>query len=106
MPRCAGSRQRAAEVAGNLSGRRKVPATSHVSGDLGGISLEPVADDMEWERWHAGAMCGRYVMARAVGDLLADPDRAAEMGRAGRDWVVDEWQWRTKAQRLSQLLAG
>jgi phosphatidylinositol alpha-1,6-mannosyltransferase len=42
----------------------------------------------------------------AVGDLLADPDRAAKMGRAGRDWVIDEWQWRTKAQRLSQLLAG
>ncbi|KAA0092391.1 glycosyltransferase family 1 protein [Mycolicibacterium sp. P1-18] len=42
----------------------------------------------------------------AVGDLLSDPDRAAEMGRAGRDWVVDEWQWRTKARRLSQLLGS
>lgn len=29
-------------------------------------------------RWHAGAMCGRYVMARAVGDLLAEFDAELE----------------------------
>lgn len=29
-------------------------------------------------RWHAGAMCGRYVMARAVGDLLAEFDAQLE----------------------------
>ena len=29
-------------------------------------------------RWHAGAMCGRYVMARAVGDLLAEFDAGLE----------------------------
>ena len=33
-------------------------------------------------------------IAAAVGDLLADPDRAAAMGAAGRRWVVDNWQWR------------
>jgi phosphatidylinositol alpha-1,6-mannosyltransferase len=42
----------------------------------------------------------------AVGDLLADPARAAQMGAAGRRWVVDNWQWRTKAQRLGELLTG
>jgi phosphatidylinositol alpha-1,6-mannosyltransferase len=50
--------------------------------------------------WDVGAI------AAAVGDLLADPDRAAAMGRAGRDWAVDNWQWRTKAERLSELLSG
>jgi phosphatidylinositol alpha-1,6-mannosyltransferase len=50
--------------------------------------------------WDVGAI------AAAVGDLLADPDRAAAMGAAGRDWVVDNWQWRTKAERLSKLLTG
>jgi phosphatidylinositol alpha-1,6-mannosyltransferase len=45
-------------------------------------------------------------IAVAVGDLLADPDRAARMGAAGRRWVVDNWQWRTKAQRLGELLTG
>jgi phosphatidylinositol alpha-1,6-mannosyltransferase len=50
--------------------------------------------------WDVGAI------AAAVGDLLADPDRAAAMGAAGREWVVDNWQWRTKAERLSELLTG
>ncbi|MDT5189417.1 MAG: phosphatidyl-myo-inositol dimannoside synthase [Mycobacterium sp.] len=50
--------------------------------------------------WDVGAI------AAAVGDLLADPDRAAHIGAAGRRWVVDNWQWRTKAQRLGELLTG
>jgi phosphatidylinositol alpha-1,6-mannosyltransferase len=50
--------------------------------------------------WDVGAI------AAAVGDLLADPNRAARMGAAGRRWVVDNWQWRTKAQRLGELLTG
>jgi phosphatidyl-myo-inositol dimannoside synthase len=45
-------------------------------------------------------------IAVAVGDLLADPDRAAQMGAAGRRWVVENWQWRTKSQRLGELLTG
>ncbi|MCP9276443.1 glycosyltransferase family 4 protein [Mycolicibacterium arenosum] len=48
--------------------------------------------------WDVGAVTA------AVGDLLADPARAAAMGAAGRQWVVDEWQWKYKAQRLSRLL--
>jgi phosphatidyl-myo-inositol dimannoside synthase len=48
--------------------------------------------------WDVGAI------AASVGDLLADPDRAARMGEAGRRWVVDNWQWSSKAQRLAELL--
>ena len=50
--------------------------------------------------WDVGAI------AAAVGDVLADPDRAVRMGAAGRRWVVDNWQWRYKAQRLGELLSG
>ena len=50
--------------------------------------------------WDVGAV------AAAVSDILADPDRAAQMGAAGRRWVVDNWQWRTQAKRLAELLAG
>jgi len=50
--------------------------------------------------WDVGAI------AAAIGDLLADPQRAAAMGAAGRQWVVENWQWRTKARRLSELLTG
>lgn len=48
--------------------------------------------------WDVGAI------ASSVSDLLADPDRAARMGAAGRRWVVDNWQWRTQAERLAALL--
>ncbi|MCV7221384.1 glycosyltransferase family 4 protein [Mycolicibacterium elephantis] len=48
--------------------------------------------------WDVGAI------AAAVGDLLAEPDRAARMGAAGRRWVLDNWQWRTQARRLAALL--
>jgi phosphatidyl-myo-inositol dimannoside synthase len=50
--------------------------------------------------WDVGAI------AAAVGDVLADPDRAVRMGAAGRRWVVDNWQWRFKAHRLGELLSG
>lgn len=41
----------------------------------------------------------------AVGDLLADPDRAATMGAAGRAWVEQHWRWDVLAARLRHLLA-
>lgn len=40
----------------------------------------------------------------AVSELLADPDRAAAMGAAGRDWVSTHWRWDTLAARLAELL--
>ncbi|HTH83863.1 glycosyltransferase family 4 protein, partial [Mycobacterium sp.] len=48
--------------------------------------------------WDVGAI------AASVGELLADPDRAARMGTAGRRWVVDKWQWSTQAEKLARLL--
>ena len=48
--------------------------------------------------WDVGAI------AASVADLLADPDRAARMGAAGRRWVLDNWQWHTQAERLAGLL--
>lgn len=43
-------------------------------------------------------------VATAVSDILADPERRAAMGAAGRRWVVENWQWRTQAARLADLL--
>jgi phosphatidyl-myo-inositol dimannoside synthase len=48
--------------------------------------------------WDVGAI------AASVSNLLADPDRAARMGKAGRRWVVDNWQWSTQAEKLARLL--
>jgi phosphatidylinositol alpha-1,6-mannosyltransferase len=51
---------------------------------------------------------GRAVadVAAAVSSLLADPARAAAMGRAGRAWVDREWRWDVLAARLRASLAG
>ena len=45
-------------------------------------------------------------VADEVAGLLADPDRARAMGRAGREWVEGEWRWDVLAARLRGLLAG
>jgi phosphatidyl-myo-inositol dimannoside synthase len=45
-------------------------------------------------------------VADAVGKLLADRDRAAAMGAAGREWVASQWRWDTLATRLGDLLRG
>ncbi|HEX6356298.1 glycosyltransferase family 4 protein [Actinophytocola sp.] len=45
-------------------------------------------------------------IAKSVGDLLADPTMATEMGEAGRRWVSRHWQWEDIAARLTKLLDG
>jgi len=45
-------------------------------------------------------------IATAVGGLLADPDRAAQMGAAGREWAGTHWRWDGLAQRLQNLIDG
>ena len=45
-------------------------------------------------------------IATAVSEILADPERGAQMGAAGRRWAVDRWQWRYQAARLRALLSG
>jgi phosphatidylinositol alpha-1,6-mannosyltransferase len=51
---------------------------------------------------------GRSVrqIADAVSELLADPDRAAAMGAAGRKWITAQWRWDDLAGRLSDLIRG
>lgn len=45
-------------------------------------------------------------IATKVGDLLADPTWATEMGEAGRRWVSRHWRWEDIAHRLTRLLDG
>ena len=42
----------------------------------------------------------------AVAELLADPEQAAKLGQAGRDWMCGAWRWEQRAERLSELLRG
>lgn len=45
----------------------------------------------------------REVSASAI-ELLGDPVRAVEMGRAGRDWVERDWTWRHVHDTVARLL--
>jgi phosphatidylinositol alpha-1,6-mannosyltransferase len=45
-------------------------------------------------------------IAAAVSGVLADPDAAAAMGAAGRQWAVQHWQWSAQGARLQRLLSG
>jgi phosphatidylinositol alpha-1,6-mannosyltransferase len=45
-------------------------------------------------------------IAETLADLLADPERAAKMGAAGRDWMRADWRWADRARRLAELLNG
>ncbi|MQA16379.1 MAG: glycosyltransferase [Pseudonocardiaceae bacterium] len=51
---------------------------------------------------------GREVaaVARGVAALLADPDRAALMGAAGRAWMQQDWDWARRAERMAGWLDG
>ena len=42
-------------------------------------------------------------LAAAVNELVRDPDRAAAMGRAGRQRAIDEFGWDVAAQRTVDL---
>ena len=42
-------------------------------------------------------------VARAINELLADPVKAKAMGRRGRQWIIDEWEWRHWSARFNAL---
>ena len=42
-------------------------------------------------------------VADAVKELLRNPGRAKEMGKRGRQWIVDEWEWRHWSQKFNEL---
>jgi phosphatidylinositol alpha-1,6-mannosyltransferase len=42
----------------------------------------------------------------ALTGLLSDPDRAATMGAAGREWMLRDWAFPALVQRLRGFLDG
>lgn len=72
-----------------------------VAGDSGG------APETVREGKTGHVVDGRDVanLARRIAALLADPDRAAALGRAGREWMRTEWGWDRPAARLRAWLS-
>lgn len=73
-----------------------------VAGDAGG------ARETVRPRETGDLVNGRDLVAvsAALVTLLADPARAAVMGQRGREWMLQDWDWRRRADRLAALLGG
>lgn len=71
-----------------------------VAGDSGG------APDAVRNNETGFVVRGRDIAAIAdrVAQLLEDQNLARRMGAAGREWVVDEWQWDDLAAHMTKLL--
>ncbi|HVU73518.1 MAG TPA: glycosyltransferase family 4 protein [Mycobacteriales bacterium] len=98
------SRRRGLEVEGLGIVYLEAAATglSVVAGDSGGApdAVLPEQTGVVVDGTDLGAI------TRAVGDLLADPDRAAAMGAAGRAWTERAWTWSILGARWRAILSG
>jgi phosphatidylinositol alpha-1,6-mannosyltransferase len=45
-------------------------------------------------------------IADAICELLANPERAKQMGAAGRDWVINNWQISSWSEKFNKVLIG
>ena len=45
-------------------------------------------------------------IAEAICELLANPERAKQMGADGRDWVIKNWQLSTWSEKFNKVLIG
>ncbi len=70
---------------------------------VGGLSGGAPDAVLEGETGFAVDGLNPIAVASAVNQLLADPDRAKEMGRRGRQWIIDEWEWRHWSARFNSL---
>jgi phosphatidylinositol alpha-1,6-mannosyltransferase len=73
-----------------------------VVGDAGG-ARETVRPGKTGELVNGRDVAG---VADALVSLLADPERAAAMGQRGREWMLQDWDWSRRADRLAALLGG
>jgi phosphatidyl-myo-inositol dimannoside synthase len=53
-----------------------------------------------------GHVVARADLTTVLADLLADPNTAAKLGAAGREWMATSWRWDDRATKLAALIDG
>lgn len=46
----------------------------------------------------------QHAVAMSIATLLNDQEKAREMGRRGREWVIDQWRWEIWSEKFRELL--
>jgi phosphatidylinositol alpha-1,6-mannosyltransferase len=46
----------------------------------------------------------QQAVATSIATLLNDQEKAREMGRKGREWVIDQWRWEIWSEKFRELL--
>lgn len=72
---------------------------------VGGISGGAPDALLEGETGFAVDGLKPEAVAEKIIYLLDNPEIAASMGARGRQWIVDEWEWRNWSARFNQLLS-
>ena len=70
---------------------------------VGGLSGGAPDALLEGETGFAADGLDPSSVAQSVVALLDDPDRAKEMGKRGRQWIIDEWEWRHWSKSFNEL---
>jgi phosphatidylinositol alpha-1,6-mannosyltransferase len=70
---------------------------------VGGLSGGAPDALLEGETGFAADGLDPASVARAVISLLDDPIRAKEMGKRGRQWIIDQWEWRHWSTKFNEL---
>jgi phosphatidylinositol alpha-1,6-mannosyltransferase len=70
---------------------------------VGGLSGGAPDAVLEGETGYSVDGLSPVAVASALNSLLADPIAAKAMGRRGRQWIIDEWEWRHWSARFNAL---
>jgi len=70
---------------------------------VGGLSGGAPDAVLEGETGYSVDGLNATAVAGAINRLLADPELARAMGKRGRQWIIEEWEWRHWSARFNAL---
>ena len=70
---------------------------------VGGLSGGAPDAVLEGETGYSVDGLNPKAVAGAINTLLADPELASAMGKRGRQWIIEEWEWRHWSARFNAL---